>query len=741
MHELEIAPEAQAERRLSRRQFMMKSCQTTGALLLSVPLVARAGSALKDLDQKNGFFESPYFKVTPDNQFTLVMDKADMGQGTTTLFVTLFAEEADIAPTQINVVTAGVDDVYGTMMGLQITGGSTSTAERFLVIREAGAYLRAAMVQSAALQWGVDSALIQVKDGVVSTREGGQRATYGDLTAAAEKQRVKNYLLKTQDQWRYIGKLDHSIDALEKVTGRAKYGIDFDHEDLVAAVVVRPPNFSATLEAFDASTLKDKPGFVDCFPISSGVAIVFEKYWQCDRYRGQLNVQWHSSASSLLSSKTIYANFKQSVSTDSGSKVHRQGDFEEALSNADSTLEAEYQLPYLAHATMEPMNCSAWFQGDRLDIWSPNQIPTLVRNVGADISGLSRKNVHVHTTQYLGGGFGRRSTLDYHIEAVEITKKLGKPVKLIWSREDDTKHSPMRPISYHRFKGSIRDGRITGWQHYFAGQSIMGQKFPLWMPNILGGWVPGFISKSMGRAATAFAGAPTLQEGTEIPYAIAHQDIRAFVQKNIDIPVHFWRAVGHSITGFVTESFFDELALAAGQDPLAARQATLSENPRALGVLNRVAEMANWTQDTKNKGIAYHKSFDTYVAQVAEVSIDNGQITVEKVYCAVDCGVVVNPHIVRDQMRSGIIYGLSAALYGEITIEAGAVQQGNFDTYPCLRINACPDIEVSIVESDQPPTGVGEPGLPPVAAAVGNAIFQATGQRLRNLPFRLASPS
>lgn len=727
-----------SDQQLCRRQFLVKACKITGALMIGIPTITQAGNALKDSAKNDGIFATAYFKVAPNNQFTLVMDKADMGQGTTTLFTTLFAEEADIAPEKIEVVTAGVDDVYGSMMGSQITAGSTTTVERFMVIREAGAYLRAAMIQCAAKKWGVDVAEISVTNGEVVHKNGKQRATYGELTADAEKQRVKKYALKEKSQWQYIGKWDRSVDALEKATGRAKYGIDFDHKDLAIAVVQRPPSFSAVLKGFDGTDLASKPGFIDCFEISAGVAIVFEKYWQCDRYRSLLKVKWDESDTSKVNSQSIYESFQNSVADESGSKVHKQGDFDDALESAEKTIEVEYRLPYLAHAAMEPMNCAAWLQADRLDIWSPNQIPTLVRNVGADICGLSRSKVHVHTTKYLGGGFGRRSTLDYHIEAVEITKKLGRPIKVIWSREDDTKHSPMRPISYHRFKGGVSGGRITGWQHYFAGQSIMGQKFPLWMPNMLGAWVPGFISKAIGSAATAFAGAPTLQEGTEIPYDIPNQDIRAFVQKDVEIPIHFWRAVGHSISGFVTESFFDELAYLAGKDPLAYRQTLLKGHSRALGVVNRVAELANWDENRKHKGIAYHKSFDTYVAQIAEITIENNQIQVNKIYCVVDCGQVVNPHIVRDQMRSGIIYGLSAALYGEISIEDGGVMQGNFDTYRCMRINECPQIEVEIIDSNAPPTGVGEPGLPPVAAAVGNAIFDATGQRLRSLPFRLS---
>ncbi|MCB0413157.1 MAG: xanthine dehydrogenase family protein molybdopterin-binding subunit, partial [Bdellovibrionales bacterium] len=352
---------------------------------------------------------------------------------------------------------------------------------------------------------------------------------------------------------------------------------------------------------------------------------------------------------------------------------------------------------------------------------------------------LPREKVFVHTTKFLGGGFGRRSTLDYNLEAVEVSKKLKRPVKLMWSREDDMQHSPMRPISYHHFKGSVEKGKILGWQHKYAGQSIMGLRIPQWMPHIMGEWVPDFASQWAGKGAKKFMGAPTLQEGSDIPYSIEHKNIRMFVQEDIAVPIHFWRSVGHSIQGFVTEGFLDELCSEAELDPYAARIDLLKKHPRALGVLKRVAEISNWGKKAGvHQGIAYHKSFNTHVAEVAEVRVENKQIFVDKVYCAVDCGFAVNPTVVQTQLRSAVIYGLSAVLNGEITIENGGVVQSNFHDYEPLRISQSPEIKVSIIESDEDPTGVGEPGLPPIAAAVANAVFKASGVRLRSLPLRLS---
>jgi isoquinoline 1-oxidoreductase/isoquinoline 1-oxidoreductase beta subunit len=487
------------------------------------------------------------------------------------------------------------------------------------------------------------------------------------------------------------------------------------------------------------------PGVKHVVEISSGLAVVGEKYWQVAKARDLISIDWEKGINKNVSSKDIQVQYKKALAEDGGKEVHSVGDLNEALSAAksDEILDVEYDLPYLAHTCMEPMNAAAQVSKERADIWSPNQAPTLIRNAAADFLQLPRDRVFVHTTKYLGGGFGRRSTLDYSMEAVELAQKINNPVKIIWSREDDTRHSPMRPINRHRFRGLIKEGKAIAWEHRLACESIMQGAMPKWVPLMLPGWIPSVLREGIGSTTDAvFKGFDlnlVTAEGTHLDYSIPNVRVSL---RNIDlnIPIHFWRSVGHSYNGFVVESFIDELAHKAKKDPYAFRKDLLTQNPRASGVLNEVARISNWQQPLpagRARGIAYHFSFQSYVAEVAEVEIKDAQVQVKKVYCAVDCGVAVNPDIVVDQMKSGIIYGLSAALSGEITLNEGGVQQSNFHDYPVLRMSETPDIEVSIVSSDNAPTGVGEPGLPPIAAAVGNAIFSLTGKRLRSLPFKL----
>ncbi|MCB0414570.1 MAG: molybdopterin-dependent oxidoreductase, partial [Bdellovibrionales bacterium] len=419
---------------ISRRQFIIKGLQGTGVLALSIPVIS-CTSKYKCADTQSGdmIFSTHYFEITKDGQFSLVMDKTDMGQGTTTLFSSLFAEEAEIPLERIQIVPAKVDPAYNTGMGVQITGGSTSTSDRFLTIREAGAFLKATMLYAAAAKTGEPVESLKAEKGHIKTSK--ILIPYGDLIEWAEVQKINNYPLKDKKDFKILGKERPMVDSFEKSTGKAEYGIDKKLENMVVAVVLRPPHFTARLKSFNYDKLNSQPGFVDCFAIASGVAIVFEKYWQTLKTRDLVDIEWESGSSAQLTSQEIFDRYKKDISQKKGDKVVEEGDLEKVFQSG-KTVEAEYHLPYLAHATMEPMNCVAWYQGDSLDIYSPNQGPTLVRNASAALVGLPREKVFVHTTKFLGGGFGRRSTLDYNLEAVEVSKKLKRPVKLMWSRED-----------------------------------------------------------------------------------------------------------------------------------------------------------------------------------------------------------------------------------------------------------------------------------------------------------------
>ncbi|MCJ8276818.1 MAG: xanthine dehydrogenase family protein molybdopterin-binding subunit, partial [Bdellovibrionales bacterium] len=397
----------------------------------------------------------------------------------------------------------------------------------------------------------------------------------------------------------------------------------------------------------------------------------------------------------------------------------------------------------LAHATMEPMNAAAEVTNDRVDVWSPNQAPTLIRNAAADVAGISRDNVFVHTTKYLGGGFGRRSTLDYSLEAVELAKELKQPVKVMWSREEDMQHSPIRPITRHKLRGLVKDGELLAWEHRIAGESIMQQTLSRWLPLMIPGWVPKFLRSGIGDVGSGAMEMMnkhmTTAEGAKFDYEIPHMKV-SLREGGVNLPIHFWRSVGHSFNGFVTETFMDEMSYRAHKDPIENRKNLLKKNKRAQAVLDEVKKISKWDKPIpkgRARGVAYHFSFASHVAEVAEVELVDNQIKVHKVYCAVDCGIAVNPDIVKDQIKSGVIYGMSAALNSEITIDKGAIQQSNFHDYAVVRMNEAPDIEVSIINSTESPTGVGEPGLPPIAPAIGNAVYALTGKRLRSLPLRV----
>ncbi len=727
---------------MNRREFLKQTGLSTATTFIAftLPLAPRKAMATGQA------LTHHYLAIGPnDGEFVFTMDKAEMGQGVITGQVTLFCEEFDLDPKHVKVTAAPVKEVYGTMSGLQITGGSTSTNQRWEVLRQAGADIRGALLEAASKKWNTPISELKTENGFVLKADGSESISYNKLASELKSDQLQKRPLKKESEFKYIGKDFQKVDSEEKSMGTALFGIDFKVEGMLNALVLRSPTFGGKIKSVDSSEALKVPGIKKVVQISSGVAIVGEKYWQVLKARNLVKVEWDKGPNAGLSSEDIQKKYEKMMSEGSGKSIHEVGDLEETFENKSNgeVITAEYELPYLAHATMEPMNAVAHVQKKRVDIWTGTQSPTNVQNEAADFLGFSRDQVFVHNMTYLGGGFGRRSTVDYPMEAIEVSQIVKAPVKLIWSREDDMKFSPMRPINRHHFKGLLQDGKPVAWEHKLGCESLMQSFAPSILPHILPGWLPSFvrggIAGAMDGALGLFNYHMVTAEGAKLDYDIPHQAVKLFSQ-GLDIPIHFWRSVGHSYNGFVVESFIDEMAFAAKADPFEFRKVLLKNNPRGLAVTEKVAEMAQWSSPLPEglfRGIAYQFSFQTYVAEVAEVRVDDSGIKVEKVYCAVDCGTVVNPDIVVDQMKSGIIYGLSAALSGQITLQDGGVAQSNFHDYPVMRMSETPEIEVAIIESKETPTGVGEHGLTPIAAAVGNAVFSATGQRLRKLPLSL----
>jgi isoquinoline 1-oxidoreductase beta subunit len=522
--------------------------------------------------------------------------------------------------------------------------------------------------------------------------------------------------LKDPKDWRLAGKPTKRLDTRFKVNGTAQFGIDVRVPGMLTAVVARSPVFGGKVRSFDATAAKAIPGVRHVVQISSGVAVVGAGYWPAKQGRDALKVLWDEGPVAQVSSASISSLFAQRATQD-GAVARHDGDAVAALAGAAQRVEAVYEMPFLAHATMEPMNCTAHVRANGVDIWAPTQNQTGVQMVGGQIGGVPPEKVAVHTT-YLGGGFGRRFELDFIVEALETSKAAGAPVKVIWSREDDIQHAQYRPANYHQLRAGLdASGRPVSWTHRIVAPSIMARMFPQTVKNGLDG--------------------EAVEGGVGLPYAIPNVHVD-YQLTDTGIPVGFWRSVNNSFNSFAVEGFIDELAVAAKQDPYEYRRALLANAPRHRGVLELAATKAGWGTPLpagRGRGIAVYKSFESFAAQVAEVSVSpEGDVRVHRVVCAIDCGMHVNPSTIEAQMQSGIVYGLTAALKGAIDIQGGRVVQSNFHDYQMLRLAEMPVVEVHIVPSSEEPGGVGEPGTPPIAPAVCNAIFAATGKRIRKLP-------
>jgi isoquinoline 1-oxidoreductase subunit beta len=720
---------------ITRRDLLRSGLASAAGLVITfhVPLIARgAPKAPKPPGPAPGPGAKPmmpppnaFLRIDPDDSVTVVIAHSEMGQGIWTGLAILIAEELECDWAKVKSEHAPAAPVYGhPAMGMQMTGGSTTTWAEFDRYRTVGAMAKDMLVRAAAARWKVAPAACKVAAGVVS--HGKDHLSYGQLAAdAMALPPPATVKLKDPKQWKLIGTKVKRIDTPEKVTGKAQFGMDVQFPGLRTAVVARPPAFGAQLKSFDGAAAMKVPGVEKVVPTGNGVAVVAANFWAAKLGRDALHLEWSAPEGGGADSDKLLADYRAMAKT-AGAIAAEQGKVDDAMKAAKQIVEAEYDVPYLAHATMEPLNCTAKIDGDKVEIWTGTQFQTMDQMIAAKIAGTTPDKVTIHT-MFLGGGFGRRAnpTSDFVSEAVIVAKGAGVPVKVVWTREDDMHGGYYRPMFYHRARVGLDDkGTPVAWDHVLVGQSILaGTPFAQ------------FAIKN-GIDATSTEGV------ADSPYLDAVGARRVTLHSPTNpVSVLWWRSVGNTHTAFAMESMLDELAHAAGKDPLAYRLALLTDKPRHAAALKRAADEAGWGKpppDNRARGLAVHESFGSIVAQVAEVSIEKGHIRVHKVTCAVDCGTAVNLLGIEAQMQGAIAFGLSAALHGKLTLRGGKVQESNFHDYPVLRMVEMPAIDVHIIQSGAKMGGIGEPATAPVAPAVANAVFALTGKLLRSLPFRLA---
>jgi len=665
------------------------------------------------------FKPNAFLRVSADS-ITVIIGKSEMGQGIYTGLAMAVAEELDVDPARVSVEFAGADPDFNVPFApVQFTGGSMSTSTTYMPLRQAGATARAMLVAAAAARFGVSADALRTEDGKVFN--GRKWYSYGALADAASKLAPPAQVpLKDPAQFRWLGKPHKRLDSPMKVDGSAKFGLDMRVPGMLFAVVERAPVIGATLRKVDETAARAVPGVVDVKQVPTGVAVYATSTWAAKRGREALVPDWDEGPNKNLSTEALRAEFRK-LAAQPGAVASQRGDVHGALSGAAKRMDVEYELPYLAHAPMEPLNCLADARSDGCDLWYGTQMQSPDRDAVAEALGLEPATVKVHTT-FLGGGFGRRAQRysEVAVEAAQASRAIGKPVQVVWTREDDMRGLSYRPFVVSRVRAGVDGGgNAVAWQ-----QCIVSQ------PVLRGGRFESFIPKGSAFDPSSVEGA------SDMPYSIPNLLVDTH-EGNRTVPILWWRSVGHSHTGFTVNCAMDELATLAGADPVEFRRRLLGNDPRFLAVLEKAASMSGWGSPLpsgRGRGIAIQNSFGSIVAEVAEVSVEGANVRVHKVWCAIDCGYAANPSGVVAQMESAINYGLTAALYGEITFENGRVQQSNFHDYPILRINEAPHIEVAIMNSGQPMGGAGEPGTPPIAPAVANAIFAATGKRVRKLP-------
>lgn len=709
--------------RTTRRGFLTMSSGAVGGLIIGGVVPARAlAQAAPDAE----LLITPFVHVMPDNTVLVLSKHLDKGQGTATGLATLVADELDAAAEQVITDFAPSNpELYANLaFGVQGTGGSTAMPNSWDQYRRAGATVRAMLVNAAATEWGVDASDVAVKQGMVTA--GDKSASFGELAGrAATQQPPAEATLKTPEEWIYIGKSFPRVELPQKTRGSVgMFGMDQQPENGLVAVTARPPRFGATLASFDAAQARAMDGVQDVIEVPQGVTVIADNTWTAIQARNALSLTWAEGSGETRGTDALIEEFRALLDTP-GNPAEPKGDAAAKLKQAEKVIEAEYVFPYLAHAPMEPLDMTVLYDGSSAAFWGGSQLQTVDHGAAASVLGLEMEQVAINT-KWGGGSFGRRATGDAHLvaEAASIGKAWlnagheARPIKLVYTREDDIKGGYYRPLTMHRVRAGIdADGNISGWEHRIVSQSIAaGTPFEQYM-----------VKEGVDDTTT---------EGiVPTPYAIPDMSLDVHHPK-VGVPVLWWRSVGHTHTAYVMETMMDELAEAAGRDPIEFRLSYLSEDARLAGVLKLAVEKAGEAgPEGTQRGVAVHKSFGSYVAEVADLRLrEDGTIKVEKVTCAVDCGIPINPDNIRAQVEGALGYGLSATLREQITLTEGEVDQFNYPDYTPLRISDMPEVDVHIITSTEAPTGIGEPGTPPIGPAVANGVYKATGQRIRSLP-------
>ena len=733
--------------KLTRRKLIVGGSVLGGGLVIGFTLSRGAGPVPQTV--ADSFQPNAWLQITNDGRIVFQLDKAEMGQDVYTALTTIIGEELDVDPNRITVEMAGIHPAYNNpAMGMQVTGGSSSVTTAYEPLRLAGATGRYMMILEAAHRWGLDMQSLRTNDGGVYHDVSGRHVRYAELVDQAKRLPLPapgEVTLKDPSEFRWIGKSLPGLSNRAKTTGEPVFGADVVVPGMKIAVVVRCPHFGGKVKHFAGEAAAGMPGVAAVIPIHSGIAVVADDYWQARQGAEKLSIEWDKGPLAGISSASILAKQRDVLASDTEDPISAlaEGDAKAVLQQAENTLEATYSAPFLHHSPMEPQNATALASGDEMEVWAPSQAPGFVRMLASEFSGFANDKITVHST-HLGGGFGRRAMTDFAGEVAAIAAQMpGVPIKLMWSREDDMRHDFYRPSTLHRVRAALdSDGNIQAYDHRLVSASIIQGMAATVVNGYLPNWLPKAIAEGIGRTAGSFAGGrdSSMAEGALIPYRADNKNVEIALY-DPGIPLGFWRSVGHSHNAFVAESFIDELANAANKDPLTFRLEKLQGHPRHSAVLQAAARAANWGSPAPGRvqGVAVHESFASYVAEVVEISRSDSQYKIDRIVCAVDCGLVINPDRVKAQIESAVYYGLTAALKAPVTIEDGRVQQSNFHDLPVIRINEAPRVEVVLVNSQAHPTGVGEIGLPPVAPALANALFAATGVRQRDLPLSLAT--
>ncbi|MFL6578730.1 MAG: molybdopterin cofactor-binding domain-containing protein [Povalibacter sp.] len=706
----------QSSSSFSRRTFLKSSAMGAGGLVIAMylPGCGKPENAGKAAGPAKIIEANAWLRIGTDGSVTFLCDRSEMGQGVFTALPTLIAEELGLSPDSIKVEFAPAGAAYvNSLLGAQVTGGSTSVRDAWDKLRLAGAEARERLVSVAANRWSVPASRCTIQDGYVIFTN--RRTPFGDLVEeAAALPKPTNIQPKTPDKYQFIGKAQKRFDTPSKTDGSAQFGIDVRLPGMLYAALAQSPTLGGSVQSFDAEKAKGMPGVRNVLQTSSGVAVIADSWWQARQARDAIAIKWNPGPNAKLSNAAIYAGLKQASSA-TGKSVRKEGDVDAALKSSAKRVDAVYELPMLAHATLEPQNCTVDLTDGNCHIYAPTQVQQMTQNAGAQAAGLPLEKVIVHTT-FLGGGFGRRLEVDFVPAAVECAKAAGKPVKLLWTREDDTTHDKYRPPARNSCSAA-----------FDAQGNLSAFKLHLVAPSITSRWAPAVVKDIVDPFA--------VEAAHNYPYDAANVAID-YVQHEIGIDVGYWRSVSHALNCFTVESFMDEVAYAAGKDPYQFRYDLLKKQPRWRAVLEAAARKAQWGRIAQGhfQGIATMSGYDTYLAQVMEVSMEGDKLKIHRVVCVIDCGQMVNPDIVRAQAEGSIIFGLTAALYDDVNIVNGQVREQNFNDYRMMRINEVPAIEVYLLESSEKPGGMGEPVVALVAPALCNAIYAATRKRLRTLP-------